>query len=45
MHGVEYGIVGAIISLPLGIIAGWLVAIFGASFWGFLLNALTGIIN
>jgi hypothetical protein len=44
MYGVKYGVIGAIISLPLGIITGWLVAVFGASFWGFLLSTVTGII-
>jgi hypothetical protein len=44
MYGVEYGVICAITSLPLGIITGWLVAIFGASFWGFFLSMVTVII-
>lgn len=42
LYGVEYGIVGAIISLPLGITAGWLVVVFGASSLGLLLSAALG---
>ncbi len=42
MYGVTYGIVGAIISLPVGIIAGWLVVVLGASLWGLLLSIAIG---
>ena len=44
LHGVEYGILGAIASLPLGFIVSWLVVAFGTSLLGILLSFASGFI-
>jgi hypothetical protein len=44
MYGVEFGVVGTVISLPLGILVGWVVVVLGASFLGLLLSAIIGVI-
>ena len=45
LHGAEYGILGAIASLPLGSITGLLLVTFGASPIGLLLSFSAGFIN
>lgn len=44
LHGLEYGVLGAIASLPLGFIAGWLVVTFGASLVGLIVSFTVGLI-
>lgn len=44
LHGAEYGVLGAIASLPLGFIAGWLIVAFGASPLGLLLSFSAGFV-
>ncbi len=42
LHGIEYGVLGAIASLPLGFIAGWLAVAFGASSLGLIFSFTAG---
>ncbi|MBK7897696.1 MAG: hypothetical protein IPJ90_23010 [Anaerolineaceae bacterium] len=44
MHGAEYGVIGATISLPLGIVTGWIVMVYGASLIGLILSITVGIV-
>lgn len=44
LHGAEYGVLGAIASLPLGFIASWLIVTFGASSLGWIFSFTVGLI-
>ena len=41
-YALEYGFVGAGISLPLGVVSGWIVMVWGASFVGIVLGIVVG---